>query len=353
MTDDKRWIDQNGDVIDEDHRGLVYDVQTLINRRRALGIFGGLALTSLLAACGVTQTDAEASPPRRRRRPPPRHRPRPRARRRRHPNPSRRCRTRPAGRTRATGRTASNVLDDSGIVRSDIRSSFGSSTTVAAGRAADDRAHGAGCRDRRGPRRQGRLPLALRPRRELLAVLDRRRERELPARGAADRRERHRDLHLDLPGLLLGPLAAHPLRGVRRRRDRGGRPDRSSRRRRSRCPKRRTPLVYATQRLRAERAQRRRRSRCRATTCSATTAASTRSRPWRGPSPPATPRRSRSASDRPQAMRRSSSSTASAYASAGSGCSNTKVSSPTTISTSCVSARRRSDRKAPRSSSRS
>ncbi len=54
MTDDKRWIDQNGDVIDEDHRGLVYDVQTLINRRRALGIFGGLTLTSLLAACGVT-----------------------------------------------------------------------------------------------------------------------------------------------------------------------------------------------------------------------------------------------------------------------------------------------------------
>ena len=49
-------------MIDEDHRGLVYDVQTLINRRRALGIFGGLTLTSLLAACGVHPTDAEASP---------------------------------------------------------------------------------------------------------------------------------------------------------------------------------------------------------------------------------------------------------------------------------------------------
>ena len=42
-------------------------------------------------------------------------------------------------------------------------------------------------------------------------------------------------------------------------------------------------------------------------------------------------------------MRRSSSSTASAYASAGSGCSKTQLSSPTTISTSCVSSRRRSD----------
>ena len=38
----QRWIDENGDAIDEDHRGLVYDVQTLIDRRRALGIFGGL-----------------------------------------------------------------------------------------------------------------------------------------------------------------------------------------------------------------------------------------------------------------------------------------------------------------------
>jgi protocatechuate 3,4-dioxygenase beta subunit len=131
MTDDKRWIDRNGDVIDEDHRGLVYDVQTLINRRRALGIFGGLTLTSLLAACGVTPTDAEASP-------------------------SATATASPTASPTASATAAAsepvsevpdetggpypgdgsngvNVLDDSGIVRSDIRSSFGASTTAAQG----------------------------------------------------------------------------------------------------------------------------------------------------------------------------------------------------------------------------
>jgi len=133
MIDDKRWIDDNGDVIDEDHRGLVYDVQTLINRRRALGIFGGLTLTSLLAACGVTQTDAEASPsatktatatPT--------------------PTPSASATAAASGPVAEVpdetggpypgdGSNGVNVLDDSGIVRSDIRASFGSSTTVAQG----------------------------------------------------------------------------------------------------------------------------------------------------------------------------------------------------------------------------
>ena len=131
MTDDKRWIDQNGDVIDEDHRGLVYDVQTLINRRRALGIFGGLTLTSLLAACGVTQTDAEASPTATATATPT-------------PTPSASATAAASepvtevpdetgGPYPGDGSNGVNVLDDSGIVRSDIRSSFGSSTTVAPG----------------------------------------------------------------------------------------------------------------------------------------------------------------------------------------------------------------------------
>ena len=129
---DARWIDANGDPIDEDHRGLVYDVQTLINRRRVLGIFGGLTLTSLLAACGVqTSTDASASP-----------------------SASATASATPTPSATATaaasepvtevpdetggpypgdGSNGVNVLDDSGIVRSDIRSSFGSSTTVAQG----------------------------------------------------------------------------------------------------------------------------------------------------------------------------------------------------------------------------
>lgn len=127
-TRDDDWTDADGNVIDEDHRGLVYDIRTLIDRRRALGIFGGVALTSLLAACGVkTDADASASPT---------------------------ASATPTAPASATGETSAplsevpdetggpypgdgsngvNVLDDSGIVRSDIRSSFGSSTTVAQG----------------------------------------------------------------------------------------------------------------------------------------------------------------------------------------------------------------------------
>ena len=129
MTND-RWLDENGEPIDEDHRGLVYDVRTLIDRRRALGIFGGVALTSLLAACGVEADDAatatttpsaaatpsatasasaEAS------------------------GPLDEVPDETGGPYPGDGSNGVNVLDDSGIVRSDIRSSFGSSTTVAEG----------------------------------------------------------------------------------------------------------------------------------------------------------------------------------------------------------------------------
>lgn len=131
--DDGRWIDARGRVIDEDHRGLVYDIRTLIDRRRALGIFGGVALTSLLAACGATG-GADASPdtsPT--------------------PSDSGAASTPSASASGAAsapltevpdetggpypgdGSNGVNVLDDSGIVRSDIRSSFGSSATVADG----------------------------------------------------------------------------------------------------------------------------------------------------------------------------------------------------------------------------
>ncbi|WP_374311593.1 3,4-dioxygenase subunit beta [Microbacterium sp.] len=132
--DDTRWTDANGRVIDEDHRGLVYDIRTLIDRRRALGIFGGVALTSLLAACGAkSEADASDGPT---------------------ASPSATASATPsptasaaaeasvpldevpdetAGPYPGDGSNGVNVLDDSGIVRADIRSSFGSSTTTAAG----------------------------------------------------------------------------------------------------------------------------------------------------------------------------------------------------------------------------
>ncbi|MFF2493409.1 3,4-dioxygenase subunit beta [Agromyces sp. NPDC058064] len=129
---DPRWIDADGNEIDEDHRGLVYDIRTLVDRRRALGIFGGIGLTSLLAACSAPATsspsptasagssstatptpsasaDAAAS------------------------GPLDEVPDETGGPYPADGSNGVNVLDDSGIVRSDIRSSFGSSTTVAEG----------------------------------------------------------------------------------------------------------------------------------------------------------------------------------------------------------------------------
>ncbi|KQZ10697.1 3,4-dioxygenase subunit beta [Agromyces sp. Root1464] len=129
MTTDPRWLDEHGDEIDEDHRGLVYDIRTLVDRRRMLGIFGGIGLTSLLAACagsapapsaGATSSGTASATP----------------------SPSASAAAsgqvdevpdETGGPYPADGSNGVNVLDDSGIVRSDIRSSFGSSTTVAQG----------------------------------------------------------------------------------------------------------------------------------------------------------------------------------------------------------------------------
>jgi protocatechuate 3,4-dioxygenase beta subunit len=116
-----RWVDPDGNPIDEEDRGLLYDVRTLIDRRRALGLFGGFTAAALLAACSSSSDGTGSSG---------------------------------AGSGAATtaasgeltevpeetggpypgdGSNGPNVLDDSGIVRSDIRSSFGSSTTTAQG----------------------------------------------------------------------------------------------------------------------------------------------------------------------------------------------------------------------------
>lgn len=112
MTD-PRWLDADGSPLDEEDRGLVYDVQTLVARRRVLGLFGGVGAAALLAACGsdspstgsgLDELDQPAEVP-----------------------------DETGGPYPGDGSNGVNVLDDSGIVRSDIRSSFGSSTTTADG----------------------------------------------------------------------------------------------------------------------------------------------------------------------------------------------------------------------------
>ena len=61
------------------------------------------------------------------------------------------------------GTNGPNVLVESGIVRQDIRSSFGSYSGIGRGRAADGRPHHRHGRHRRTTGRRRRVPLALRP----------------------------------------------------------------------------------------------------------------------------------------------------------------------------------------------
>lgn len=109
-------------VMDEelhDHdRGLGFDLSTLIARRRLFTLFAGAGLAAVIASCGsdskssatssaAAQTTSAAA-----------------------------LQTIPeetAGPYPGDGSNGVDVLSESGIVRSDIRSSFGSSTTVAKG----------------------------------------------------------------------------------------------------------------------------------------------------------------------------------------------------------------------------
>ena len=130
-TPDPDWVDEHGAEIEDHDRGLVFDLKTLVDRRRALTLLGGLGVAGALAACSTstpaaagagsaaptgTGTDTvtggggsaaagalvEA------------------------PDET-------AGPFPGDGSNGQNVLDDSGIVRQDIRSSIGTSTTTAPG----------------------------------------------------------------------------------------------------------------------------------------------------------------------------------------------------------------------------
>ena len=130
MATDPRWIDEHGNEIDEDHRGLVYDIRTLVDRRRALGLFGGIGVTALLAACASPETTPTASASATATTPSATATPSPTAA---ASGPVDEVPDETGGPYPGDGSNGVNVLDDSGIVRSDIRSSFGSSTTVAEG----------------------------------------------------------------------------------------------------------------------------------------------------------------------------------------------------------------------------
>jgi protocatechuate 3,4-dioxygenase beta subunit len=119
----------------EDHdRGLAFDLATLVNRRRAFGLFAGVGAGFALAACGAsgstaaatstttaagagaTTTTAAAGSD---------------------PSDAAACSDpipeETGGPYPGDGTNGPNALTESGIVRSDITSSFGSSTTTAQG----------------------------------------------------------------------------------------------------------------------------------------------------------------------------------------------------------------------------
>jgi protocatechuate 3,4-dioxygenase beta subunit len=122
------WVDDHGREIEDHDRGLLFDLGTM-NRRRAFGLIGGVGALAALAACGTTTGSTSTG------------------------TSSSSSGSASSGSSSSSsadgtltevpdetagpypgdGSNGANVLDDSGIVRSDIRSSFGSSTTTAQG----------------------------------------------------------------------------------------------------------------------------------------------------------------------------------------------------------------------------
>lgn len=96
---------------DVDDQGLAFDLTTMLDRRRLLGVLGLGAATVGLAACGAdgaaTSTTSSSAPSE-------------------IPDET-------AGPYPGDGSNGANVLTAAGVVRSDIRSSFGTSTTTAEG----------------------------------------------------------------------------------------------------------------------------------------------------------------------------------------------------------------------------
>jgi len=93
---------------DDDGEGLHEDLRKLASRRDALRLFGGVGVATLLGSLGAAGTALGATP-------------------------TAEVPTETAGPYPGDGSNGPNVLDDSGIVRHDIRRSFGGSTTQATG----------------------------------------------------------------------------------------------------------------------------------------------------------------------------------------------------------------------------
>ena len=179
-------------------QGLVFDLGTVVSRRRVLTMIGagaGVASVGLLARSGgafaSTTPDTSSGPP------------------------STEIPEETAGPFPGDGSNGPDALAESGIVRRDITKSFGDATGVAGGVPTTveltvyDLANG-------GVPFEGVAVYVWHCTREggYSMYSAGRRGRELPARRADRRCRRHGHLHQHLPRLLRRTLAAHPLRGL-------------------------------------------------------------------------------------------------------------------------------------------
>ena len=208
----------------ENHdRGLDYDLPRLLHRRGMLKLVAGVGLAGAglitLGACGSEATTGEASSP----------------------SGSRPAGGQPEGgpgggapestQTSDTangelpeetggpypgdGSNGANVLNQSGIVRSDITSSFGSSTTKAEGVPLDITMTINDYANNKAPLAGGAVYVWHCDREGRYSLYSQGvTRRELPARRPGDRWPRPGEVHHGLSRVLLRPLAAHPFRGV-------------------------------------------------------------------------------------------------------------------------------------------
>ncbi|MFC6006450.1 intradiol ring-cleavage dioxygenase [Angustibacter luteus] len=126
--------DAHDDEHDDEHdRGLSHDLPTLLSRRRALTLVGGAGLVAALAACGAGGDDASGSTSQTQQGPPDGGGPGGGAPQSNVSVGDGEIPEETGGPYPADGTNGTNVLTESGIVRSDLRSSFGDASAVAEG----------------------------------------------------------------------------------------------------------------------------------------------------------------------------------------------------------------------------
>jgi protocatechuate 3,4-dioxygenase beta subunit len=108
-------LHRHDDELEDHDKGLAFDMPKLISRRRALGVLGGSVASAALAACGASSSSSTGSTTTT------------------STDDTTEIPDETAGPYPGDGSNGPNVLDDSGVVRKDITTSFGDASGVAEG----------------------------------------------------------------------------------------------------------------------------------------------------------------------------------------------------------------------------